>query len=186
MLDNLISFAEGHHGPPARTERTRVAKGVVMAYLKGLTDFSRDLQGLVNSLGDGRIHAVPNSFVFDVGSATHLKGKIQNLTFSLLSYREGRMAPDQMGEECHTALELLLKTAVPSASPATFAALVGKAHEAHYFEDKAKDALIRLKDIRRKSKHSGQSMTAHEMDGLILDIVPIIHTLAKIIRNHVS
>jgi hypothetical protein len=183
MLDNLVSFAEGHSGPPGPSERARLAERVGMAYLERLIEFSEDLQGLVDSFGKERIHAVPNSFIFDVGNATHLKGKIRNLTHSLLSYREGRMAPDQIGEDCHTVIELLLKAAVPCDGPMTFAGLVERAHEANYFNDKARNALIRLKDLRRESKHRGQSITPDEMDGLILDVVPTIHSLTKIIRN---
>jgi hypothetical protein len=181
MLDKLISFAEGYPGPPNLAARRSTAKSIVIAYLAALDKFALSLQGLCD-----RLNGTPNSFFFHSGKATHLEGKLRNFTLALLLYREGWLAADQIGEECHTLVELLLRRAFPHDDRKAFAALVQQAHDAAYLDRDARDALIILKDFRRKAKHVGQSIPFMEMDALVFKVVPAAHTLLKIVRANLE
>lgn len=77
----LRAFAAAPQAGTATWAREAAVKRVLTAYAKGLDR----IVGMVGEVAEG-LHATPRSYVFDSGRATHLQGKLDDLTLSLVSY----------------------------------------------------------------------------------------------------
>lgn len=163
----------------SRNEFRRLASRVIDRYLKGIYEIE-ELVGDVSMQLEGE----PNSLAFDVGKSTHLSGKIQSFSDTLVLYIEGRLGPDQIVEECHTILELLLRNALKiGTKKESFESMVNMAIGRRIINSKFRTPLIDLKNLRRNSKHKGQSISEERVQGFIWDSVTACHQLLRNFRK---
>jgi hypothetical protein len=178
----IPAFAEGARveGLPPR-ERVALAWDLIEAYAEGLQDIRESIFDIARDLHRvGLDVAAPLSYVFDPGPATHLTGRLHDLTRTLGMFRSGYLAPEQAVEEVHTAAETLLREAVGPAG--SFADKAQRAHDAGHLSHEAYEAFIELKDRRKRAKHQGQGIepvtaldlvneTVRGMQALLLAVV---------------
>ena len=179
LLAGLLAYAEGAIEHGSAIHRRKVARRLTGGYAEGLDRISESIEHISERLG-----ATPNSISFDIGAATHLRGHLDGFTNALSLYLQGRLKPHQVAEEAHTALEILMKEALGSASHGqSFAAMVRLAAARDYFPTRIEGPLISLKDYRRSAKHKGQGISHQVIDRLLPPVLEASHQLTRIIRR---
>jgi hypothetical protein len=180
----LPAFAEGARGgelPPR--ERIDTAWYLIEACDEGMRDIRASIFRLHDALAGSMpvTIAAPLSYVFDPGPATHLAGRLRDLTRTLGLFRLGYVSPEQAIEEVHTAAESVLSEAVGRSG--SFAERAMRAHEVEYLSHELYADLIDLKDRRKYLKHRGQSID----DGTAVEVVNLavraIQTLLHVIAQ---
>jgi len=163
----------------SRNQLRRLASRVIHGYLDGL----RGIEELVGDVCE-RLRAQPNSLAFDVGRSTHLSGKMGTFSDALVLYCEGRLRPDQIVEESHTILELLLKNALKTKSrKESFESMLNIAVDRGILRSDERRPLTELKKLRRSSKHKGQSISEEAVQDVTWDSVAACHRLLQHIRK---
>jgi hypothetical protein len=177
VCKELFPYAQGLVSAHNRRTALDIAYRIVGAYQVGLKEISDTVQTAANTFG-----GIPNSFFFDSGRVTHARRKLYDLTRSLLLYSEGQLVADQLAEQIHTVAELLLKKAVPSCKTGAFSELVMTAAAEVHLPKKMEDNLLRLKDMRRDSKHRGRCISDEELSSILASLIGAIHFVLKRLR----
>jgi hypothetical protein len=176
LITTIRIYAAASTTSLSKIEARRLALRIVDGYLEGLTEIEES----VSYFEDAGF--IPNSLTFNVGNLTHLNGKMQSFSNTLVLYITGKLGPDQITEECHTILELLLKNALKK--KISFESMVSLAITNGILDSNFENNLIKLKDLRRDSKHHGQSISEKDVQGFIWDTVRACHQLLQKIRSN--
>jgi hypothetical protein len=175
----LPAFAAAPQAGTAMVARQAAVRRVWTAYAKGLGR----IVDMVDEVSEG-LHATPHSYFFNPGRATHLRGKLDDLTLTLVSYDLRRVSPSQLGEEIHTVLELLLRESIgASGKEASFGSLVHMAQSQGMLSEEIAVSILELKSRRRDAKHRGQRITEAKVDSVFPDVLAAVHALLSMIRG---
>jgi hypothetical protein len=186
----VLVCAEFADRPKPAWRRTDLAHELIRGYEEGLEKITgavlylhRELKPLaIGAAGD---LASPLSLVFDrTGVPTHLHASIDRFEATLAKYAAMpvMLLPDmiveeeQMLEEAHTITELLLRTSVGVKS-LSYRDLADRAWQQGWLTAGQHRLLLRLKDVRRGTKHKGQSVRLLAGYRMIMNAVACSHQL---------
>jgi hypothetical protein len=179
LVSDLKAFAAAPCSDLSGPSRARVCLSILHSFFDGLDDLETGIAETADFFS-----ASPNSYRFDVGNATHLRGIARDLRFALLSFENGRYPPTQLVEQIHTAVGALLRTALAkSSSRDSFPSLVAQAKEEGLISDDNANVLFELNSLRRNAKHRSQGVSVTELRELLLPAVGICHSLARRVRE---
>jgi len=185
LHDALPAFAGGYASDCNQSALRRCGKIIAQAYTKRLATVTIDFHDFADQLSKGIGQTLTfSSYWLDVGERSHLMAKCRDFLYASQAYHRGRLPPSHFAEEAHTIVELLLKEALqPLHENFSFEGLTKLAEEQMLINSEQSKALINLKNLRRDSKHRGQSVPLAKMDKLFPRVLDACQALAARIRS---
>ena len=164
-----------------RDIRVQIAVGFLTHYsirLDEMEQYVRDVTAELSPL------AIPLSYTFDPGRATHIVGMLRALTDVMVRYDLGDVPTSTLIEQAHTTVELLLKTAQPDLQRhSSFQRLVDDAVTRSIITTEHGRAFSSLKSVRKRAKHFGQGVSEAAVEAAMPDVLQGCHRLTAYIRR---
>ena len=179
LVNGTLSHAEASVGFGGVKARSAIARRLTIAYAEGLDEITDLVEHTSGYFG-----GIPNSYSFDVGRATHLKGHLRAFSTSLTMYHRGRIQPHQIAEESHTIIELLLRYILKNESDGrSFEEMVGLSIDKGIIDSVLQAPLLKLKVLRRNAKHKGQGISEDLMNEIMKSVLVATHQLVRLARR---
>lgn len=180
LLRDLPAVVEGcHNAGLSPRGRRRMVERYTRALLESLDDFLVSHVHVADQL-----RGLPVSITVNVGSHTHLVGRMRIFRMSLAMFLNGDLDAATMLEEAHTALEALLRAVAGRGSgDLSFGELVRAARELRILNEFLARELLGLKDLRRGAKHHGRGVGQAAVDDLVQPMVAAAQRLAAYLRH---
>jgi hypothetical protein len=125
---------------------------------------------------------VTNSYVFSPTGRAQVDRVMRALSQALLHGRNGQLVASVVGEQAHTASELLLKIALGATNRGySFAKLVKSAETRGLVTHEEADELLLLKNMRRDAKHRGQPISERNLERVQRSVVGVLHRLVSLL-----
>jgi hypothetical protein len=176
LASELPAFVDGYIAGSQEKSRRRPEKRFLSCYLASVARMREQIEKITADFGGTHY-----SYIFDVGNATHLAGHASDYTTALISFHNGRLSASQVIEEAHTFAEAVLRSCLPKEDrDKPFAALVWQAAALIHFDDEHKDALLKLKDLRRSSKHQIKRIRR----GTAVEVLPDVTGTMQVLLRH--
>ena len=177
-VNDCYHFGRGFIAARPEMRRAKAAKAVAYSLLKRVFEFKDEMEELVTRLGEIGPFISPNSYLFAKTSRDGVDRAIGGASVSLINWRNGREPPGTLAEQLHTAAEVSLKELLGADNRGhSFAMLVTKAHESGALNTNQAAALHRLKELRRDSKHRGQSVPQSALASIVSQCVSSLHSI---------
>lgn len=175
MTFALLAHAEGQVSAGPADLRRSIARRFTRKYAESLDQISEAIGDVAEALG-----GAPRSYSFRVESATHLSGRLDEFSMALAEYHDGTLTPNQVTEECHTVLELLMKAVVGrKAKGMTFREMIHTLADQGTISGHLEDDLVQMKNLRRSAKHQGQAVQASVFNSLLGSVLQACHELCR-------
>ena len=175
----LMPFGEGFPKPKNIRSRRRLVNRFIKEYWGGLNRIREMVEDI-----SGYVGGTPNSYFFNEGNATHLAKQLREFERTLILYHNGLTSASQFAETAHTLMEASLKSCLPhNRRRGSFEQILNEVAKELNLELSLQQAIVRLKNRRKKAKHQGQRVNRIEMDNDVGDIVSALHIIFSYIRK---
>jgi hypothetical protein len=178
LARDLPAFVDGYVAGARRQRGGRPDRRLLGKYIDATARMRELIEAQAKAFG-----ATHHSYLFDVGAATHLRGHASDYTQALLSFHNRRVAPSLVVEEAHTFAEAILRACTDGERAQTFAAQAESAVRLGAASNDGREALIRLKDRRRGSKHQNRRITFDDAAHLLNEANEALHLLLHYLRR---
>ena len=149
------------------------------ALFRAVVERSEEFTALTRTaIGAGALVQV-NSYVFSLTGKYEVDRSLGALSQALIQWRNNRLVPSVLLEQVHTALEITLKRILSASNRDTaFGQLVSSAAQAGLVSPEELATLLKVKDIRRDSKHRGQQLSDARLQTVLATTIGVLHRLA--------
>jgi hypothetical protein len=179
LMFDLPAVAEGFQSPTRLGRRRRFARRLTNEINMALRAFLEDHTEVAHMLG-----GLPVSLTFDVGRASHLRGRMTVLSHVTTLYLERQIDPETMLEEMHTALETLLRSCLGTKSKdKSFVGMVDLGEKMGLYSGPVSLQLKKLNSNRRSVKHGGQGVRVAVVDEMLFDSLMACQSAATYLRT---
>lgn len=183
----LIHFDYGFRVGAKLKKRSLLSQVIPLSFLKALMEFNDELNALTEEMHKIGIPILPNTYLFKNTGIETVDSILGDLSVCLINWRNGKLSPNTLTEHLHTGIEILLKKTLKKTNRGySFADLSTMAKDEGIISDDEYSALISLKNMRRDSKHRGQSVTEERLMKILEFSFPACHKLISVLCQEIT
>ncbi len=173
----LMRCVESEHAT-SEYIKTKIAQEFADSHLEGLKGSEEMVSMLASKFADHGWSAAPQSYDFDCGLATDLKGQLRLLKWALVAYDNGDRHPNELVEVLHTTIEAVMNRWLGEEKLS-----FGQSAKKLVDDPELLIKVLEMKNLRRDSKHRNQHVSDVQLRSILGPCLDALHLLLAPFQN---